>query len=348
MPVVVSGKGGASWREIGIGALAVVVAVGLMLGVFRLRVLYMEADAVEGFADLGDGTLLVGERIHDRGDETGPVGGDRLVVIDARSGEVRRRKSTNGETFLGVYGDPPTIWMRDRDRSLVTRAVAGPNALTVLEPSSGHEARTPELVAMHDRASIESCVLQASAEVRFTSKDGRHFSFDLASRALRSVAEPCPRRDVAARSATLDDGSLLEVRTPPGTSRAALVRQGRRGEGDARPPAPAPLPGIDGLELTLISDVRSAAWPRPPFFMLGDILATRRTTTDAEAPTELVRIDLRAPKIVWSTPIHAERGRIVRVLFLERPTPTLILEEDRRLFGIDPATGALLWRRGPR
>ena len=99
-----------TWRSWAFGLCALAVATMIVTGLIHLRVLSLGVDSVPGFAVRGE-DVVVFERIFN-GEET-PAGGDRLVRLDVRSGEVKRRvRADDSEWVREVAG---LVWFMVHD-----------------------------------------------------------------------------------------------------------------------------------------------------------------------------------------------------------------------------------------
>lgn len=291
----------------------VVMALGV-LGFIRLRLLYLWVDQVAGFAVRGD-DVVVFERVYG-GEES--AGGDRLVRVDLRTGEVKRRALADEGEWLGEVGGllwftaPGGLEARDFD------------TLALAHSAKSLRERHPALAGLGEEG---HCYDRALHLLRFTAPDGRYLSFELGAQVL-GVADSmnCPSPSVRGSSGTLPDGRALQIRETPQSKRSELWVGDR-------------ALGVSGLEVSLLLEPQGGA-----VTVGDDVLLVRRSGTAFEAPTELVRVRLGDQPERWVTPLHDGRLSFQRVVVVDG---VILLGDGHRVFAVDAETGALRWKRAP-
>lgn len=304
-----------TWRSWAIGLGALAAAMGVFSLFMHFRVLYLGVDSVAGFAVRGD-QVVVFERVFG-GEES--VGGDRLVRLDLRSGEVKHRVRADDGEWLGEVDG--LVWFKKHD-GLEARDF---DSLEVKHSAKDLLQKFPELAGLSERLLCSDRVAHA---LRFTTPDGRHVRFDLASQVMSPTDDTgCSSPSLGGASATLPDGRELELRRVPQSDRSELALR----NGDAL--------GSSGLEVQLLFD-RQKHLVR----LDDDVLLVRRTTTSQDAPTQVVRVSLAEKKERWATSLHDGRLGFEDLVLVDG---VLVLGDGHRVFALDAATGALKWKRTP-
>lgn len=308
-------EGKMTWRSWASGVAAVVVATSVVFLLMHLRVLYLGVDSVPGFAVRGD-DVVVFERVFG-GEES--AGGDRLVRLDVRSGEVKRRVRADDGEWLGEVAG--LVWFKVHD-GLEARDF---DSLELKLAAKDLLQKFPELAGLHERF---HCYDRPVHALRFTTPDGRHVSFDLAAQVMSPTSDTgCASRSSGGFSATLADGRTLELRRVPQTDRSELALR----DGEAL--------GSSGLEVQLLFD-RQKNLVR----LEDDVLLLRRTGTAQTAPTQLVRVSLTEKKERWATTLHAGRLGLEDLVVV---SGVIVMGDGHRVFAVDATSGALKWQRTP-
>ena len=304
-----------TWRSWALGLGALAAAMGVFTLFMHLRVLYLGVDSVAGFAVRGD-QVVVFERVFG-GEES--IGGDRLVRLDVRTGEVKKRVRADDGEWLGEVDG--LVWFKRHD-GLEARDF---DSLEVKHAAKDLLQKFPEL------AGIERllCADRGAHAIRFTAPDGRHVRFDLASQVMSPTDDTgCGSTSAEGVSGTLPDGRTLELRRVPQTARSELAIAG----GEAL--------GSSGLEVNLLVDWRRKALARVD----DDVLFVRRTGTAEDSPTQLVRVSPTEKKERWATSLHDGRLGFEDLVIVDG---VIVLGDGHRVFALDAATGALKWKRTP-
>ncbi|MDP1918299.1 MAG: PQQ-binding-like beta-propeller repeat protein [Myxococcales bacterium] len=304
-----------TWRSWAIGLSALAAATTVFFLFMHLRVLFLGVDSVAGFAVRGD-QVVVFERVFG-GEES--VGGDRLVRLDVRTGEVKKRVRADDGEWLGEVDG--LVWFKRVD-GLEARDF---DSLEVKHAAKDLLQKFPELAGI-DRF---LCSDRLAHAIRFTTRDGRHVRFDLAAQVMSPTDDTgCGSNSVEAYSGTLPDGRTLELRGVPQSTRSELAIKG----GEAL--------GSSGLEVNLLVDSRRKQLAR----VGDDVLFVRRTGNAQDSPTEVVCVSPQEKKERWATSLHDGRLGFEDLVIVDG---VIVLGDGHRVFALDAATGALKWKRTP-
>jgi len=247
------------------------------------------------------------------------VGGDRLVRLDVRTGEVKRRVRADDGTWVGEVAG--LVWFKVPD-GLEARDF---DSLEVKLAAKDLLQKFPELKGLAERSQCYDAFVHA---IRFTAPDGRHVRFDLAAQVMSPSDDTgCSSPSLGGSSATLPDGRTIELRRVPQSDRTELAI--RNGE----------ALGSSGLEVQLLFD-RHKNLVR----LDDDVLLVRRTGTAQGAPTEVVRVSPTEKKERWATPLHDGRLGFEELVIA---SGVIVLGDGHRVFALDAVTGALKWKRTP-
>lgn len=304
-------------------------ALAVIFGVFELRLRYGNADAMDGYALLGEHMLVV-DRLHGGG-ESSPPGGTRLVLLDPATGRVAKRtRISEGLSFVAALDG--VVWMH------AYRGTFEAYDATTLERRSSEAellGRVPALRALVD-VEEAGCFDAALGAWRFTDGSGRYMAFGFRDQSISplSSASCPPRKSVETKSGKLTNGKVVALRNVPNGKRDALF------VGDHA--AATPVGSLSFLEAHLLARGGS---DEAPLLTTNDddVFVVRRTGTRSEDPSELVRVALSSGEETWSARIDDGRARVEQV---DVASGRLFVRSGSRLTVIDVDSGAVRWRRG--